>query len=313
MTSTYFQTGYEFTDPSQTEQHLHDTYGPVTIDREFRLFRQELAGDQNIQLHTGRFEGSYSCAIELEQFVVASAIESCRWEEGRDSGDMALEPVMFRPHTPYINYLADTENRAVVFNPDALQAAARRLYGNEDLILTFDSPHPTTPQAGDLWLTVLELARAQHRAGLLSNDLLRASLFRLLTVTVLESFRLVADRPALHASAARLRTIRQNAVDYFHDYASLPITIDDAAAASGASTRELVAAFRQHSSDATSPTAYLRKVRLAAALEDLRNGDPARGDTVAEISRRWGFPSPSRFAALFRGTYGIPPGQVLRQ
>ncbi|MBW9119306.1 helix-turn-helix transcriptional regulator [Microbacterium trichothecenolyticum] len=226
---------------------------------------------------------------------------------------MAFEPVLFRPHTPYVNHLADNENRAVVFNADALQASARRLYGRDDVVLAFDGPRPATPQDGEMWLSVLDLARAQQQAGLLSNDLVRASLFRLLTVTLLDTFRLLGDRPALHASAARQQTIHRIAVDYyFHDYASLPITIDDAAAAAGVATRELVAAFRASHPDDAAPTAYLRTVRLAAALDDLRNGDPTRGDTVTEISQRWGFTSPSRFAALFRATYGLTPGQVLR-
>ncbi|MFE7843584.1 helix-turn-helix transcriptional regulator [Microbacterium sp. NPDC057407] len=284
----------------------------MAIGRAFHHFHQHLAGDENIQLHSGRFEGSYSVAIELTQFVVASAVTSCRWEEGRDSGDMALEPVLFRPHTPYINHMTDNENRAVVFEAEAVQTTARRLYGDDRLILTFDGPRPVSPQAGEMWLSVLELARAQHKAGLLRNDLVRASLFRHLTVTMLESFRLVADRPALRASAARQHAIRRTAVDYFHDYASLPITIDDAAAAANVSTRELVTAFRAAHPDNISPTEYLRTVRLAAALEDLRAADPTSGATVSEISRRWGFTSPSRFAALFRSAYGVSPAQVLR-
>jgi AraC-like DNA-binding protein len=32
---------------------------------------------------------------------------------------------------------------------------------------------------------------------------------------------------------------------------------------------------------------------------------------VAEIARRWGFPSSSRFAAQFRAAYGVNPKSVL--
>jgi AraC-like DNA-binding protein len=34
--------------------------------------------------------------------------------------------------------------------------------------------------------------------------------------------------------------------------------------------------------------------------------------TVTEIARRWGFASPSQFAARYRDSYGVPPSRTLR-
>lgn len=311
MAGTYFESSFAFIDADRTEQHLTDSYGPVVIDREFRHFSQDLAGDSDIQLHTGRFEGSYSCTIEIGQFVIASAVSTCLWEEGTDRGDMAAQPVIFRPETPYVNQLADTENRAVVFDPDALQRTAGLVYGRDDIAVSFDGPHPVTPKTAATWLAAVALARAHQQTGLLADDLIRASLFRLLSITALHAFRLRGDRLALHASAERLSRVYHAATTYLHDNAALPITVDDAAAATGASGAELVAAFRAHDPRQDSPDAYLRSVRLRAAFDDLRAADPTRGDTVGAIARRWGFASPSRFAAHVRASYGVTPKWVL--
>jgi AraC-like DNA-binding protein len=34
---------------------------------------------------------------------------------------------------------------------------------------------------------------------------------------------------------------------------------------------------------------------------------------VGVVARRWGFPSPSWFAAAYRRAYGVPPGHTLRR
>jgi AraC-like DNA-binding protein len=60
------------------------------------------------------------------------------------------------------------------------------------------------------------------------------------------------------------------------------------------------------------PMEYLRRVRLNHAYHDLITADPAT-ETVTGIAYRWGFTSPSRFAALYRRAYGIAPSRTLRR
>jgi AraC-like DNA-binding protein len=43
----------------------------------------------------------------------------------------------------------------------------------------------------------------------------------------------------------------------------------------------------------------------------LQEADPTLGDTVQEVAHRWGFASPSRFAAHFRAAFGVTPKWVL--
>jgi len=57
--------------------------------------------------------------------------------------------------------------------------------------------------------------------------------------------------------------------------------------------------------------AYLRRVRLDQARQELRAASPAQA-TVTAIANRWGFPSPSRFTAHYRAAYGELPRDTLR-
>jgi transcriptional regulator GlxA family with amidase domain len=139
----------------------------------------------------------------------------------------------------------------------------------------------------------------------------RAQLTRHLAVAMLECFPLVGDRHeralSMEAQGRRYRT----AVAFFDDFASLPITVEDAARAADTTTQALVRAFRAHHPLSLTPTQYLRRTRLAAAHTDLLAADPTAGDTVGEIAARWGFAHPGRFAAAYRHTYGVPPKHTL--
>jgi transcriptional regulator GlxA family with amidase domain len=68
-------------------------------------------------------------------------------------------------------------------------------------------------------------------------------------------------------------------------------------------------AFRRHLN--TTPTAYLRQVRLAQAHEALRDAVPGDGVTVTAVAARWGF-TPSRFTERYRAAYGVLPSHTLR-
>ncbi len=62
-----------------------------------------------------------------------------------------------------------------------------------------------------------------------------------------------------------------------------------------------------------SPMSYLQRVRLEQAHRDLQVADPAAGDTVAAIARRWGFAKPGHFASIYRRRYGVLPSHTLRR
>jgi AraC-like DNA-binding protein len=85
------------------------------------------------------------------------------------------------------------------------------------------------------------------------------------------------------------------------------LTIADIAHAAGCSVRALQTAFQRFR--ATTPMTGLRRIRLAhARIEMLRND---RVESVARIAAGHGFSNPSRFAQLFRRTYGPYPSEVV--
>ena len=89
-----------------------------------------------------------------------------------------------------------------------------------------------------------------------------------------------------------------------------PLTVTAMAKTAGTSARSLQAAFAEYLG--LTPTAYLRRVRLARARQDLLAAVPGDGQSVADIAYRWGFGHVPRFAAAYRERYGTAPSQTLR-
>jgi AraC-like DNA-binding protein len=81
-------------------------------------------------------------------------------------------------------------------------------------------------------------------------------------------------------------------------------------AAAHVTPRGLQLAFRRHLD--TTPMAYLRRVRLDHAREDLRAAIAGDGHTVTTIAARWGF-TPSHFTQHYRAAYGELPSHTLRE
>lgn len=89
-----------------------------------------------------------------------------------------------------------------------------------------------------------------------------------------------------------------------------PITTIEIAEAARMSPRGLQALFQRELW--TTPMAYLRHLRLAAARTDLLAADPATAD-VGSIAARWGFAHLSRFATTYRSEFGENPSATLRR
>ena len=143
----------------------------------------------------------------------------------------------------------------------------------------------------------------------MSSELARRECFRLLATTALDAFR----QPGFSVGQTRTQaatpaTIRR-AVEFIEANADKDITTADIARVARLSIRGTNAAFHRHLD--TSPAAYLRRVRLAAVHRDLIAADPTSGARVADISARWGFLHPGRFAAAYRDCFGVLPSETL--
>ncbi|MGW0160131.1 AraC family transcriptional regulator [Mycobacterium sp. NPDC003323] len=134
---------------------------------------------------------------------------------------------------------------------------------------------------------------------------------RMLASAVLSTFpNDLPTEPAADEVGADQPALLRQAVEFIQDNASRDISVRDIAAALYLSPRTVQYLFRRHLN--TTPTAYLRSIRLAQARQELIAGDRSM-TTVAATAARWGFAHTGRFAVLYRRTYGESPHETLRR
>lgn len=160
--------------------------------------------------------------------------------------------------------------------------------------------------------------RAWHRAldyvtvTLASADtaqqpLIVAGLAPLLAGALLECYPSTATARDL-AGQPEVPESLKDAVSFIHRNAAREVGINDVAAAVHLTPRAVQYLFRRRLG--TTPTEYMRGVRLSGAHQDLIGGSTST-TTVTEIAQRWGFAHTGRFAVLYRQTYGQSPHATL--
>jgi AraC-like DNA-binding protein len=179
--------------------------------------------------------------------------------------------------------------------------------------LRFTGYRPISATAARTWSHTFDYVKtATETLPADTAPLLTNSLARLLAATALTVFPNTAltdptieDRHDAHPASLR------RAIAFIDDNAHREISPADIAAAAHVTLRTVQLAFRRHLD--TTPTAYLRRVRLHHAHGDLLAADPTTGATVTAIAARWGFANHSRFSAEYRAIYGITPSRTLRE
>jgi AraC-like DNA-binding protein len=143
-----------------------------------------------------------------------------------------------------------------------------------------------------------------------ASPLLIGSAARLLAATALTIFpnTLVTDTVPADSVDAHPGTLAR-ATAYIDAHCDLDISLGDVARAACVTPRAVQMAFRRHLD--TTPTAYLRQVRLEQAHRQLRDAAPGDGVTVTAVAARWGF-TPSRFTERYRAAFGVLPSHTLR-
>lgn len=193
---------------------------------------------------------------------------------------------------------------------DVLHKVAADWQGALAQQIQFVDQRPRSGAAVRAWQRALEYVTA----GLASADtaqqpLIVTGMAQLLAGALLECFpsnvteRNPGDEPALP------ETLKE-AVSFIHRNAAAEVGINDVAAAVHLTPRAVQYLFRRQLD--TTPTEYMRRVRLNRAHQDLLAGEPSTA-TVTEIAQRWGFAHTGRFAVLYRQTYGQSPHTTLRQ
>lgn len=202
----------------------------------------------------------------------------------------------------------DAEVRALIFDRDAVNAFARQLSGDDQLILRVQDLRPRDAASAAQWERTFRYLE-QSVDDDSPDPLLRAELGRhALSVTLGAFATSLYDLVGRPAQTSPAPAAVRRALAYISENAHRAITVDDVAAAVHMSTRGLQYAFRR-SLDAT-PAESLRRARLEGAHRDLRSSPQ---DSVATIARRWGYAHPSRFAAAYRAVYGVHPSETRRR
>lgn len=199
--------------------------------------------------------------------------------------------------------------RALAFDPVWAQETARRITGDDRLLLRATDVQPGDHAAAAQWSRMVRRL-AEDLASLHDSPLLVTENVRHALMVTLAAFP-----GTLHASRTPSVQVRptdaivHRAIAFIDEHAHEPITTDDVAAAVHLSTRGLQYAF--HRVLGITPREQVRRARLDGAHRDLLAAPP--DETVSAIARRWGFAHPSRFAAQYRAAYGRLPRETLRR
>lgn len=303
------------TNPEAVKDRLSQTYTGADIrpprDNPAFVYRQEVDGDADLALGRFHFGGHGQASLVLEDRFTVARLRSGHhhWEvDGhRGTGLMIIQPLQ-----EYRAVLDFMRVETVDLSLTALARTARTVYGDDRIEMAFAGPRPVSPAMARYWGATHEFVhQGLTDPGIASAPLLRADLLRRMAVATLETFPFAGDPQARRISMATQRAAYRQAVEFMHAALSLPITVEDVARHAHLSTLELTRAFRAHAG--TTPGAYLRDLRLAAAHQDLVRGDSAAGDTVVAIAVRWGFAHSGDFARRHRADYGENPAHTLRR
>lgn len=247
-----------------------------------------------------------------DQVIISTVIQgTVQVERGQDvdryrAGDVLLGGVR---HIGHIIRTHGLRNRNVILPLPLLHAMAGTEPGTS-APLRFLSAHLASPSARAQWAAVTryvdDLLTSPDAA---LSPLVVTSAARLLAATALTVFPStalgpMAPRDRRDASTATVR----RATAFIDEHAARDITVPEIAGAACVTVRALQLAFRRELD--TTPTAYLRTVRLARAHRELVRADLSQ-ETVTAVAYRWGFSSASRFSAYYRETYGVSPKQTL--
>lgn len=115
----------------------------------------------------------------------------------------------------------------------------------------------------------------------------------------------ILDRSSRVTVPSRSVTLARELIESHPEW---PHTVTALARSVAVSVRGLQLAFAHHLG--TSPKAYLTRVRMQRAHDELRAAQPG-SVSVQQVAARWGFGHPGRFAGSYRRCFGELPSQTL--
>jgi AraC-like DNA-binding protein len=308
---------FESDDLGETETFLSEHYARMSIggDVEHPAARVErdLLGSVSIDRLNLGYAMSYDvdplgkvCLCAVESGTIAQQVAG-QEEHTFGPGDTVL---FAPPDKPSTGEIRRSRYDIVMLDPALLTRVAAQEPGFSAEPIRLEGHRPVSAEAARHLARTIAYVRDVVRDPLLAGSPLMVSTSeQLLAASVLTAFPNQTHAPeALDAHGVQTEAVRRAAA-FIDDHADTTITLADIAAAARVSTRALQYGFRQHF-DST-PMAYLRRVRLAAAHQDLLAAR-TEDTTVTVIAARWGFHHPGRFAAAYQDAYGHSPSRTLR-
>jgi len=310
---------FETTDVALAEHLLRESYGGnMRFDprgRRGRIRLDQAPLTPSARLDRLCFELSFDVCSDPLGLLVITSVRSGRITYGLDGDERPCAPgdvaLAVQPEHVYQARCADLDIETAVLDPALLAQVASPQPGRSTGPVRLTGYEPVSARAARRWKATYDYVRREVLDGPgAAEPLLTASAAQLLAVTALTVFPnsaltdpTIEDRRDAHPATLR------RAVTFIDEHAHAGITVADIAAAANVSVRAVQLAFRRHLG--TTPTGYLRRVRLENAHRELLSADPAR-ESVTAVAHRWGFPSASRFAARYRAAYGVHPNRTLR-
>ena len=313
---------FEFatSDVDRAHEALRETYSDHEVqlrgDAEHFAYRQltavagPLAADQvQHTMNVAVTAEPLPCLTSLLVVHGDLAIRAGREETALGPGDVALP----RLGVPLSVDWDDLRVHVIRMPLAEVARVAAERWGTDAAAFRFESMTPVSAEMSTYWrdtITYLHRAFTEPHPPMASL-LVRAALIEFAAVAQLAVF------PHTAIPAGQLRSPGQvapaalrRAVAFIDAHAEEPVTLTQMAEAAGITGRALQMAFMRHYD--TTPTGYLRRVRLERAHRELRDADPSDGTTVAAIARRWGWANSSHFAVAYREAYGRYPRHTLR-
>lgn len=193
---------------------------------------------------------------------------------------------------------------------DVLHKVAADWQGALPQQIQFLDRRPRSSAAVRAWQRALEYVTAGLAAAdTAQQPMIVTGMARLLAAALLECYPSNVTDQDPDDEAALPETLKE-AVSFIHRHAAGEVGINEVAAAVHLTPRAVQYLFRRQLG--TTPTEYMRRVRLNRAHQELISGSPTTAK-VTEIAQRWGFAHTGRFAVLYRQTYGQSPHSTLRQ
>lgn len=315
-----WHSSFETDEPEVAADVLAEAYGDIGLsladdEAVFRLALERIDAGP-FQLDRAELDANVAFGFETkdEYFVSRVSRGGLRViqpdvDERLVRGELAL---IARPEVESITEIVGFGQTVVTLHAAALREAAGLEPDSE--LPTFTSVRPATATLARTWHRAVEFLSEMLAGdpGVADAPLVIGSTNRMLAGLLLATFPndVTAPVPDGHDHDARAAGTIQRAISFIESNADLDIGIGEIAAAAGVSRRAVQLAFRRHL-DST-PTAYLRRVRLDQAHRELADAAPDGDLTVTDVAYRWGFSSPSRFAERYRVAFGCSPRETLR-